>query len=59
MIEAHWRIGEELLQETQECLAFVQKNGGVGELRWVHLVPVQFIISSGDFNKINLMVKPG
>ena len=44
MIEAHGRIGEELLQETQECLAFVQKNGGVGELRWVHLVPVQFIM---------------
>ena len=45
MIEAHWRIGEELLQEeTQEYLASVQKNGGVGELRWVHLVPVQFII---------------
>ena len=45
MIEPHGRIGEELLQEeTQECLAFVQKNGGVGELRWVHLVPVQFIM---------------
>ena len=44
MIEAHGRIGEELLQETQEHLASVQKNGGVGELRWVHLVPVQFIM---------------